>query len=535
MRDQHADAGRRVGQPPGCAHATLALWLSAAGLLLGCGSGESVDAQLPASSTAQPPDTATPRVAAEAEQQVADAVDVTLPVERIKALAKPWTGDLDGMLERRVVRVLVVPTQTHYFVHNGQAQGIAAEMLKAFEKQLNRRHKPVQRHLGTHVIFVPTTRDDLIPALEEGRGDLAVAALTITPGRQARADFSAPLLRDIDEIVVTGPAGPELSRLEDLAGRKVHVRPSSSYYEHLQRLNARFRSEGLEPVELVAMPEQLQDADLMELVDAGLLGAIVVDDYKARLWAKVLSNLVLHETLEINTGGEFGWMMRKGSPQLKAEVDAFARTHRQGTLFGNTVIKRYTESTRYVRDALRASGRLRFDEVDGLFRHYAEQYRIDYLLALAQGYQESRLDHDVRSPAGAVGIMQLMPTTAETVGIGDIGDLEGNIHAGIKYLRYLIDRYFDAPEIDELNRELFAIAAYNAGPTRVRRLQREAEAQGFDPNVWFGHVERIAAKRVGRETVSYVTNIYKTYYAYRLLAASDAARERALETIAPRA
>ncbi len=534
MRDQHADAGRRVGQPPGCAHAAVALLLIAAGLLVGCGSGESVDAQLAASSTAQSP-SATARVDAEAEQKLADTVDVTLPVERIKALAKPWTGDLDGMLERRVVRVLVVPTQTHYFVHNGQAQGIAAEMLKAFEKQLNRRHKPVQRHLGTHVIYVPTTRDDLIPALEQGRGDLAVAALTITPGRQARADFSAPLLRDIDEIVVTGPAGPDLSRLEDLAGRKVHVRPSSSYYEHLQRLNARFHSEGLEPVELVAMPEQLQDADLMELVDAGLLGAIVVDDYKARLWAKVLSNLVLHEALKINTGGEFGWMMRKGSTLLKAEVDAFARTHRQGTLFGNTVIKRYTESTRYVRDALRASGRLRFDDVDELFRRYAEQYEIDYLLALAQGYQESRLDHDVRSPAGAVGIMQLLPATGKYVGIANIRELEGNIHAGIKYLRYLIDNYFNEPGIDELNRELFAIAAYNAGPTRVGRLRREAEAQGLDPNVWFGHVERIAAKRVGRETVSYVTNIYKTYYAYRLLAASDAARERALEKVAPRA
>ncbi|NCF10637.1 MAG: transglycosylase SLT domain-containing protein, partial [Gammaproteobacteria bacterium] len=213
----------------------------------------------------------------------------------------------------------------------------------------------------------------------------------------------------------------------------------------------------------------------------------------------------------------------------------FARTHRQGTLFGNTVIKRYTESTRYVRDALRASGRLRFDDVDELFRRYAEQYEIDYLLALAQGYQESRLDHDVRSPAGAVGIMQLLPATGKYVGIANIRELEGNIHAGIKYLRYLIDNYFNEPGIDELNRELFAIAAYNAGPTRVGRLRREAEAQGLDPNVWFGHVERIAAKRVGRETVSYVTNIYKTYYAYRLLAASDAARERALEKVAPRA
>ena len=156
----------------------------------------------------------------------------TLDEARIEVLAKPWTGDLDGMLERRVVRVLVVPTQTHYFINNGRAQGIAAEMVRAFETQLNKRHKPDQRHLRTQVLFVPTTRDDLIPALEEGRGDLAVAALTITPGRQARADFSEPYLRDVSEIVVTGPAGPELTRLEDLAGREVNVRPSSSLRLH---------------------------------------------------------------------------------------------------------------------------------------------------------------------------------------------------------------------------------------------------------------------------------------------------------------
>ncbi|MDX1594865.1 MAG: transporter substrate-binding domain-containing protein [Gammaproteobacteria bacterium] len=453
----------------------------------------------------------------------------------VELLDTRWTGDLDGMIERRVVRALVVPTQTHYFVHNGKAQGIAAEMLLAFEKFLNRNHAPEERHLRTHVVFVPTTRDDLIPALNEGRGDLAVAALTITPGRLARADFSEPFLADVDEIIVTGPAGPELERLEDLAGTEIHVRASSSYHEHLEALNERFREAGLEPIRLVKVPEVLQDADLMELVDAGVLGPIVVDDYKAELWAKVFPNLVLRHDLAVNTGGEFGWMMRKGSPKLKAQVDAFARRHRQGTLFGNTVLKRYTESTRYVRDAVSADARLRFDAVDELFRRYAERYGLDYLLTLAQGFQESRLDHEVRSPVGAIGIMQLMPTTAEAIGIEGVGDLEANIHAGIKYTRNLIDRYFDDPGIDRLNRELFALAAYNAGPTRIRRLRREAEAQGFDPDVWFDNVEVVAARSIGRETVDYVANIYKTYYAYRLLAKNEAERKRAREALDDRA
>ncbi len=462
---------------------------------------------------------------------VEQAVEPSATVPQLRGLVeRPWRGDLDGMLERRVIRALVVPTQTHYFIRDGKPQGIAAEMLLAFERYLNGKHAPVQRHLMTHVVFVPTTRDDLIPALNEGRGDLAVAALTITPGRLAEADFSAPFIREVNEIVVTGPAGPQLMTPDDLAGREVHVRPSSSYYEHLVSLSRRFRAEGRPPIRLVAVPEQLQDADLMELVEAGLLGPIVVDDYKARLWARVLPNLVLHPEIAINRGGDFGWMMRKGSPLLKAEVDTFARKHRQGTLFGNTVINRYTESTRFVRDAVAGSARLRFDAVDDLFRRYADRYELDYLLILAQGYQESRLDHRVRSPAGAVGIMQVMPKTGRALGVGDISKLEPNVHAGTKYLRDLIDRYFDDPGVDELNQTLFAVAAYNAGPTRINRLRREAAERGLDPDRWFGQVEVVAARRIGHETVNYVANIFKTYYAYRLLAANEAARQQALES-----
>ena len=516
-------ATRHAGRIP--APRTAAL-LAALCLLPGCDEPRAPSPSAAGASTAEGD-----RVAAdtglEVLQQASRELEAQLEAARVDALAATWTGDLDGMLERRVVRALVVPTPTHYFVANGRAHGIAAEMLRAFETFLNRRHKPAQRHLKVQLVIVPTTRDDLIPALEEGRGDLAVAALTITPGRLARADFSAPLLRDVDEIVVTGPAGPALQRLEDLAGRAVHVRPSSSYHEHLERLNARFRARGLAPVELVAMPEPLQDGDLMQLVDAGLLGPIVVDDYKARLWAQVLPNLVLHETLAINTGGEFGWMMRKGSPRLQAEVNAFARGHRQGTLFGNTVLQRYTGSAEYLAEALRGDARLRFAEVEAVFRRYAEQYGLDPLLTLAQGYQESRLDHAARSRAGAVGIMQVLPSTAKALGFDDVHALEANVHAGIRYLRQLIDRYFDEPGIDALNRELFAMASYNAGPTRIGRLRREAAEQGLDPNVWFGQVERIAARRIGRETVGYVANIFKTYFAYRLLSASDAARERA--------
>ncbi len=449
------------------------------------------------------------------------------------AMLAPWQGDFDGMRERRVIRVLVVPNLTMWFYHEGQPQGIAVEMLRAFEEELNRKFKPATRHLKLHVAVIPTTRDQLIPRLLAGEADLAVANLTITPERLSQVDFSRPFARDIAEIAVTGPAGPALETPEDLAGQEVFVRRSSSYHEHLVALNARLAERGLAPVKLVPAPEELEDEDLMEMVNAGLVGTVIVDDYKARLWAKVFPELRLHPEVAVNHGGEFGWMMRKQSPLLKAEVDAFVRGHGQGTLFGNVLIKRYVGSTRYIRNALNDSERRKFHDTLELFREYASRYEIDYLLMMAQSYQESGLDHSVRSPVGAIGIMQIMPSTGEEMKVGDITELENNVHAGIKYMRFMVDHYFADAPMTRGNKLLFAFASYNAGPNRIARLRREAETMGLDPNVWFRNVEVVAARRIGSETVRYVANIYKYYVAYRLLLAQEAQRETVREQLVP--
>jgi membrane-bound lytic murein transglycosylase MltF len=151
-----------------------------------------------------------------------------------------------------------------------------------------------------------------------------------------------------------------------------------------------------------------------------------------------------------------------------------------------------------------------------LFQKYGAQYNIDYLLMAAQGYQESTLDQNVKSPVGAIGVMQVMPRTGKQLNVGDISKVEPNIHAGVKYMRFMMDQYFKDEPMDNLNKGLMTIASYNAGPARVRQLRREAEKRGLDPNVWFGNVERVASERIGRETVTYVSNIYKYYIAYTL-------------------
>ena len=136
----------------------------------------------------------------------------------------------------------------------------------------------------------------------------------------------------------------------------------------------------------------------------------------------------------------------------------------------------------------------------------------------AQGFQESKLQQNRRSNAGAIGIMQIKPSTASdpNVGIDDISDADGNIHAGTKYMRFLIDRYFSDENINEFNSWLLGLAAYNAGPSRVINLRNEAQRNGYDPDVWFDNVEIIAAKRIGSETVTYVSNIFKYYTGYQM-------------------
>ena len=196
-----------------------------------------------------------------------------------------------------------------------------------------------------------------------------------------------------------------------------------------------------------------------------------------------------------------------------------------GTAFGNQIERQLPRQREYAKSATSEAERKKFLAVVELFRKYSDQYKLDFLLMAAQGYQESTLNQNARSPVGAIGVMQVMPATGAELKVGDITQLEPNIHAGVKYMRFMMDQYFKDEPMDDLNKALFTFASYNAGPGRVRQLRREAEKRGLNPNVWFGNVEQIASERIGRETVTYVSNIYKYYIAYRLVLEEKQRRE----------
>jgi membrane-bound lytic murein transglycosylase MltF len=454
----------------------------------------------------------------------------TIDTERSR---QPWTGDLEGMIERRVIRVLTVYSKTFFSVDRGTPRGGTYEMFRVFEEDLNKKlakeNTPKKKHLKVQVVFLPVARNELLPALASGKGDIAAANLTITAERLKLVEFSSPVFSNVSEVVVSGPASPAVSSVEDLSGREVFVRKSSSYYESLVALNQRLAAEKKPGAKIKEAPEVLEDEDLIEMVGAGLIPLIVVDKHKADFWKQVFPQIKVHDGIAVRTGGTVAYAIRKGSPQLKAELDDFLTRHGKGTATGNVILARYLKSTKYVKDAASESERKKFLALVQFFRTYADKYDMDWLLMAAQGYQESQLDQNSRSPVGAVGVMQVMPATGKELGVGDITEVEANIHAGVKYMRWMIDQYYGKEPMTQLDKALFAFASYNAGAGRISQLRKEAAKRGLDPNVWFHHVEHVAAEKIGAETVTYVSNIYKYYIAYKLLTEAKAEREQAAE------
>jgi len=453
--------------------------------------------------------------AAQAGASKAQPAATPLPVQA-------WTGDLDGMIKRRQIRVLVPYSKTHYFIDKGVQRGVTYDALKQFEDTLNTKLKT--GNLRVNVVFLPTSRDKLQAALLEGRGDIVAANVTQTIEREKLADFVAPTYTNVKELVVTGPGAPALTTLEDLAGQTVRVRSQSAYRESLEALNATLKQGGKAPVDIEFVPDTLEDEDVLEMVNAGLVKITVVDDHIANFWKQIFTGITVHDQLAVRTGGVVAMAIRQGSPQLKAELDAFVKAYGKGTTFGNVTLRRYLQSVRYAKAATSEAEIKKFNTIVEFFRKYGDKYDVDWLLMAAQGYQESGLDQTVKSKVGAVGVMQVMPATGKDMNVGDISQLEPNVHAGVKYIRFVIDQYFKDEKMDRLNKGLFAFASYNAGPGRVRQLRAEAQKTGLDPNVWFNNVERVAAQRIGRETVQYVSNIYKYYVAYQLAYAELQAR-----------
>ncbi len=422
-----------------------------------------------------------------------------------------YSGDLESIKKRGVLRVLTRNNAATYFLWRGEMLGFDYELVKRFADA---------QGLRLEVVEAPNHRS-LIPWLLEGRGDLIAAAMTITPERGELVAFTRPY-HEISQVVVSRADDP-LESLQQLAGRSISVRRSSSYWHTLEGLREEIG------FELLEAPEEVETEELIRAVAAGELDLTVADSHILDIEMTWGDNL--RAALTINGMAEHGWAVRREETRLLAALDAFLKKEYRG-LFYNVTYQKYFQDLKRIRDA--QAGRLELADgtlspYDELVRKYAGRFGFDWRLIVSQMFQESRFDPRAKSWVGALGLMQVMPRTGRSLGLDNLRDPETGIHAGVAYLEKLMKGF--ETELPAGERTWFALAAYNAGRGHVQDARNLAAKKGWDPNRWFDNVERamllLGQKRYarqarhgyvrGEEPVNYVREIHDRYQAYLAL------------------
>jgi len=448
------------------------------------------------------------------------------------AIRKPFFGDLTPMIKRRVIRVLVSPNQGNFLVSGGELAGFEYELTQQYRKYLKTRVR--KSTWPVSFVYIPVPFDQLLPALNAGQGDMVAAGLTITKDRQSSASFSRAYIKNVAEILVTSQNAAPIRSQEDLAGKTILVMKGTSYVRTLAAFNKTLISNGLEPITIRTESNgSITTEDILEMVNSGIVDYTIVDSHLATMWAKVLSKMHVRSDISFNVGGEIAWAVRKSNPELLKSLNIFLKTNQQGTLVGNVLFNKYFNSHKWITNPLADKQVKKLTKLEQLFRKYAVKYDFDWRFLAALAYQESRLSQEVVSHAGAIGIMQVLPRTAayKAIAISNINTLEGNIHAGAKYLAYLREKIKDDKGVSHLDQMNFILASYNAGPSRLKKLRTAAKKRGLNPDKWYSNVALEARRSIGHETVEYVSNISKYYVAYKLLSENKAKREKALRLL----
>ena len=453
--------------------------------------------------------------------------DQTEDLQDLQVRLTPHKGDIDEMDKLREVRALVSFNKAGFFFDKGRPRGMTYDALLDFETFLNRKLHPKDRtgKEKIHVVLVPTTAAKVASDLLNGNGDIVAVAVYITESRKKVADF-IPVWSSQHDVVVAGPDAPPLTNLEDLSGKEVYLYKESLAWANLTDLNSKLSAAKKPQIKLLPADGNLERDDFIEMAGVGLVQYTVTPYHIAQLWKNVFTSLRIYEEFPVTDKMDSGWAVRKDSPKLRVLLEEFARTHREGTAYFATLANTYLKSARFIKNTDNTESVKRFKQMKGLFQKYADRYQFPWMLIAAQAYQESGLDQKARSPVGAIGVMQVMPATAASppVNIRNVTKLEPNIQAGIKLLKFIRDDYFEDEPMDPLNKTLITLAAYNAGPARLKQCRKMAVDMGLNPNVWFRNVEYAVAKKVGAETVGYVSNIYKYYLGWKLMSEREAAR-----------
>ena len=390
-------------------------------------------------------------------------------------------------------------------------------MMREYEKHLNYQYFNNTK-LKLNILFIPVPSSQIIDLLAQGYGDIAIGPLMTPLRQQNQVTHTEPIYTDHQLLLVSHNSTEEYQDIKQLSGKEIWIRRNSIYHQKLQRINNQLFKLNKRPIYINIVADELEDFELLDMVDNNQIFMTMTSNHSLRLWEKLYKNIKLHPELAIGSKIPSTWAVRNHAPQLTTSLNRFIAKHKKGTKIGNILHRRYLVRHPWLKKIIHQKFEQRYLKTEKIIKKYAKQYKFDWQLILAQAYQESRLNQKALSHRGAVGVMQVLPTTANEpyINIKNIKNVDGNIHAGVKYLHFMRNRYFSSKNITELDSLLLSFAAYNAGPAKLRRLRKRTLDKGLDPNVWFNNVEKIVAETIGKETVNYVNNIYKFYITYLL-------------------
>ena len=432
---------------------------------------------------------------------------------------------------KRAIRVLVNYNATNYFLVEGKQAGLEYEMMRSFETYLNKGLKAEKKY---HLFFIALPFDQLIPALLSGKGDVIAAGMTITAERSKKVEFTTPYRANISEMLVRHKDAKRPLTAAQLAGKTVHVVKGSSYYTHLKHLSNELKKENKPAINIIEADENLVSEDLLQMVNAGIYQYTIVDSHIADIWSRTLKDIVPEASAAISTGSQIAWAVRKDNDDLAYKLNLFLRKYKQGTKHGNILFNRYYKNTKWIDNPVKDGAIKRLHEYQKSFMKYGKEYNIDWVMLTALGYQESKLNQHRKSNHGAVGVMQIKPSTAADKNIKITGvakSYDKNIHAATKYLAFLRSRYFSDPKIAPVEQLAFTLAAYNAGPAKITQMRNKAKKLGKNPNKWFLNVEYVTRRYTSSEPVNYVANIMKYYLAFKSVIEAEGARMEAAEKV----
>ncbi|QLF91907.1 transglycosylase SLT domain-containing protein [Pseudomonas sp. ABC1] len=429
-----------------------------------------------------------------------------LPVDR----GARQVRDLAQIRRDGVLRVLVNQSRNSSGEVKGEVVGVEYARLRAFEQFLNR-----DGHPGRSITLkiIPKAKDQLLAALLRGEGDMVAPGERLGMPAGAALSRSRAVVAEVPMVLVGRKGGMTYASLEQLSGRSLALPAGSAAGPALARLNESLLAKGRAPVVIEWVDPSLAVEDVLEMVQAGIYPLTAVELTIAQRWAKVMPRLRIEQKMTLGEKAGMHWFLPRETNMLQASVDRFLKEYR-APANQDAVFERVYRRLYRVQYPLDRTGRQRLDSVRTVLQRHAREQAFDWLNLAALAFKESTLNPAARGASGAVGLMQVTPATARSMGVGDVHRLENNVRASAKYLASIRRQFFSSPRLNERERMAFVLAAYNLGPQRVQSMRAEARRRGLNADQWFFQVERVALESVGMGVVSYVNSVNKYYLAY---------------------